>query len=75
MIGINTIVECNQYLKSNGLACKVHLKDGCNSQYMWIELFDEPISEQLTKAISDFFSSKGIQLTFSEDSKSFWETK
>lgn len=73
MIGINTIVECNQYLQQNGHKCKIHLKDGCNTQYMWLELLEDSLSNDLTKAIIDFFATKRVTLSFSEDKLSFWE--
>jgi hypothetical protein len=73
MIGVHTIVECNQYLQDNGLKCKVHLRDGCSSQYMWIEFFEELSNDIANQAIIDFFTQKGVRLKFSEDKLTFWE--
>lgn len=75
-IGFQEIIECNHYLEQNGLSFKIHLRDACGKQTMWIEPLGNCACDgkyqEMYQALVQFFKEKGHELAFSEDQMNFW---
>ena len=70
-IGINKIVDLNKLLKEENV--KVHLRDACGKQSLWIENFSEKeISGKAYEIINMFFENEKLALIFSDDKINFW---
>lgn len=50
---ITDIVEVNKLLIEQGVPCKVHLRDACGRQTMWLELTAAESSKTSNKVTSD----------------------
>lgn len=78
VVSINDIVEVNRELAEKGLACKVHLRDACGKQTMWLELPKdgeprEPTKQAAQTAVRELFAERGYELKFdSVEGINFW---
>lgn len=75
-IGLQEVVECNHKLQEEGLFYKIHLRDACGKQSLWIEPLSKCHCDEQTDAmyasINDYFTSKGYTIEYSEDKLNFW---
>lgn len=75
-IGLQEVVECNHLLEERGLYYKIHLKDACGKQSLWIEALStchcDEQTEDMYACVEGYFNSKGYTLEFSEDKMHFW---
>lgn len=75
VVSISDVVEVNKALAAKGLACKVHLRDACGRQTIWLEL---PAGEEAAKprtqdAVRELFAARGYQLEFDPmEGVNFW---
>jgi hypothetical protein len=76
IISFNEIIELNHRLEENGLHFKVHLRDACGRQSMWIEpLGDcacEGKYEELYTELDHYFKENGYKIEYSEDKMNMW---
>lgn len=76
IISFNMIIDLNNILKEKSLDFKIHLRDRCGSQSMWIEALSSNVSinsrDELDILINDYFAKQHISLKFSDDCNSFW---
>ncbi|ADL05019.1 MAG: hypothetical protein E7243_03195 [Lacrimispora celerecrescens] len=76
IVSITEILECNEWIRGQGLEFKIHLRDACGKQSCWIEsLSDKNDSGQwkeLYKTLEEFFSGLRFRLEYGEDKKAFW---
>ena len=63
IVSITEILECNEWIRGQGLEFKIHLRDACGKQSCWIEsLSDKNDSGQwkeLYKTLEEFFPGSG----------------
>ncbi len=72
-VSIRDVVEVNSLLSDKGIQAKVHLRDACGSQSLWIEdLGGSGVPSDASKIIADFFSQRRIPLEFDESGTNFW---
>lgn len=70
-ISINKIIDLNKLLAEEN--AKVHLRDACGKQSLWIEsLSGNEISEKAYEIINDFFENERLKLIFGNDKINFW---
>lgn len=76
IVTFNHIIELNNILKSQGFEYKVHLRDACSGQSMWIESLNPYYSPQGNKGlymlINEYFKTKQMDLEYSDNLASFW---
>jgi len=73
IISISNIVELNGLLKDKNFALKIHLRDACGRQSLWIEALDgQTVSDEGYEFLEKYFQKEGFMLTFSEDKINFW---
>lgn len=76
IITYQMIVELNQILEEKKIRSKVHLKDLCGSQTMWIEYLEsEETVEQIEavrEIVNGYFERKNISIEYSQEGSSFW---
>lgn len=62
IVSIGLIVEFNKLLEAQGIPGKLHLRDACGGQSMWLELFEdgEPQREKAAGLLETFFTAQGI---------------
>ncbi|BCN29609.1 RDAC family protein [Anaeromicropila herbilytica] len=79
IISITMIIEINRILSENQISLKVHLRDACGKQSMWIEdLSDDKkavIDENSYELINQYFEQQHIKLEYSNDKLTFWVAK
>ncbi len=76
VISLSEVVEANKELERANVPCKVHLRDACGRQTLWLE----PSGDNLEAAIvagrgfvRAFFKSKGYELEFDPvEGINFW---
>ena len=74
IVSIHTIIELNQIFQEKNLAIKIHLRDACGTQSMWLEKLESCTDEMFLKAIgeiTDYFVKQNITLHFSDDQMQF----
>ncbi|MGN0055578.1 MAG: hypothetical protein ACI360_04010 [Atopobiaceae bacterium] len=74
---IGDIVEANKRLQQKGVSCKVHLRDACGRQTMWLELTgpegDQPSLTDAHAAIEGIFQELGLPVEFDPvEGVNFW---
>lgn len=82
IITIQNIIDINKLFENNKLAYKIHLRDACGKQSMWIETIGDTkhmeevetlkIPSQLYELIEDYFEKEKIQLAYDQDRINFW---
>lgn len=76
IVTFNHIIEINGLLVKEGLEYKIHLRDACGGQSMWIESLNPYYLPQgnksLYKFINDYFKDQGMELDYSDDLITFW---
>jgi len=73
IISFNMIIDLNKLLQDKHLNFKIHLKDACGCQSMWIEpLENQAISDEVYELINKYFENQRMTLEFSEDRINFW---
>ena len=71
IVSINMIIEINKLLINEN--AKVHLRDACGKQSMWIEKINtDIISQKAYNIVVDYFEKEGFGLVFSDDKINFW---
>ena len=72
------LIHLNERLAQQGLLSKVHLRDACGKQTLWIELpsgekIDGQELEKTKEQIEAFFAIKGMTVEFDlTGGKNFW---
>lgn len=78
------LIHLNERLAQQGLLSKVHLRDACGKQSLWIELpsgekpderekIDDQALEKTKEQIEAFFAIKGMSVEFDlTGGKNFW---
>lgn len=76
VIAFNEIIELNHKLEEKNLAFRIHLRDACGRQSMWIEpLGDcacEGRYEELYQVLNQYFSDNHYNVEYSEDKLNLW---
>ena len=76
VIGLQEAIECNHKLKESGLYYKIHIRDACGKQSLWIEplsmCYCDDQTEEMYECIESYFKSKGYELAYSADRLNFW---
>ena len=76
VVGIQDIIECNRILQEKGFTDRVHLRDACGKQTMWMESQSNGQSnnqtEELYQCLESYFTEKGLSIRYSEDKLNFW---
>lgn len=76
IIGLQDVIECNYMLKEKGLFFKVHIRDACGKQSLWIEPLNNSLCEEqmdeVCSSIQIYFKNKGFTIVYSEDRLNFW---
>lgn len=81
------VIHLNEKISQQGLPAKVHLRDACGKQSLWIELLsakndndhnshdsgDDSELSQIKEQIIRFFATKGLSVEFDfTGGKNFW---
>ena len=72
------LIHLNERLEQQGLLSKIHLRDTCGKQTLWIELLsdeknDGQALEKTQEQIKAFFAIKGMTVEFDlTGGKNFW---
>ena len=72
------LIHLNERLAQQGLLSKIHLRDTCGKQTLWIELpssekIDSKELEKTKEQIEAFFAIKGMTVEFDlTGGKNFW---
>ena len=72
------LIHLNERLEQQGLLSKIHLRDTCGKQTLWIEVLsdeknDGQTLEKTQKQIKAFFAIKGMTVEFDlTGGKNFW---
>lgn len=78
IVSINDVVEINKSLHANDLLYKVHLRDACGKQSMWLERLKEEenkVEARVYEIIEDYFKNQHTTLEYSSDRMTFWVGK
>ena len=71
IVSINMIIDLNKLLSNENV--KVHLRDACGKQSLWLEkLGTDEISQNAYDIIEDYFKKEKYKLIFSDDRINFW---
>ncbi len=71
IIGINEIINLNKLLEDKN--AKVHLRDACGKQSLWIEALNSALlADGVYETINSFFSQKKVKLIYADDKINFW---
>ncbi len=71
-VSLNMIIEINKILEGKNLNYKVHLKDACGCQSMWIEaLNNQTITDEVYQIISEYFKGERMKLEFNSSDTGF----
>ena len=75
IISFNDIIEINGILKDMALNFRIHLRDACGGQSLWIEPMGncacEGHYEELYQKLEDFFDKKGFILKYWDNKMQF----
>jgi len=67
------LYDLNKILKEKKLPYKIHLRDTCGNQVMWIEyLQEEVIDDTLFTIIQSFFKERKLTVQFNSSKSQFW---
>lgn len=72
------LIHLNERLEQQGLLSKIHLRDTCGKQTLWIEVLsdeknDGQTLEKTQEQIKTFFAIKGMTVEFDlTGGKNFW---
>ena len=67
------LYDLNNILKEKKLPYKIHLRDTCGNQVMWIEyLQEEVIDDTLFTIIQSFFKERKLTVQFNSSKNQFW---
>ncbi|MGN0287187.1 MAG: hypothetical protein ACI4B6_05920 [Atopobiaceae bacterium] len=74
---IGDIVEANKQLQQEGINCKVHLRDACGRQTMWLELTgpadNQPSLTDVHAVIEKIFQKLDLPVEFDPvEGINFW---
>lgn len=76
VISFNEIIELNHVLEENKLAFRIHLRDACGRQSMWIEPLGNCACdnryEELYQVLNQYFLDNRYQVEYSEDKLNLW---
>ena len=76
VIGLQEVIECNAQLQEKKLFFKVHLRDACGKQSLWVEQLSpchcEEQMDAMYECVEEYFKSKGYVLAYSADKLNFW---
>jgi hypothetical protein len=76
IISINMLLELNQLLVDKHLPFKIHLRDACGKQSLWIEELDSQHAadfyDSFYPILEQYFADNRITIMYSDDKKSFW---
>lgn len=76
IISFNEIIELNHRLEDIGLHFRIHLRDACGRQSMWIEPMGncacEGKYEDLYIELNRYFEENRCKIAYSEDKMTFW---
>lgn len=75
IVSIQEIIQINNWLKERNYPVKLHLRDACGAQSMWLESLnsaEQDLIEKAAKALEEYFTAQGFSIFFSEDKKNLW---
>ncbi|WP_310604373.1 RDAC family protein [Anaerosporobacter sp.] len=76
IISFNEIIDLNHKLEEKELHFKIHLRDACGRQSMWIEPLGncacEGKYEDLYRELDSYFKENGFVIEYSEDRLNIW---
>ena len=76
IISFNEVIDLNHRLEEKGLHFKIHLRDACGRQSMWIEplgnLACEGNYENLYTELNQYFEENRYKIEYSEDKMNVW---
>lgn len=76
IISINQLLQLNQNIKEQQIPFKIHLRDACGKQSLWIEALntspEQSQYDNLYELLEDFTKTERITIQYSDDKKSFW---
>jgi len=71
----NDIAEINRRLQEQKLPFKLHMRDACGSQSLWLEELDASSCssqyDEMQRAIIDYFTEKNIVIEFLDNHLDF----
>lgn len=71
IVSINMVIELNNLLKEENV--KIHLRDACGKQSLWIEkLNSDTITQKAYDIITEYFKKEKFNVFFSDDKIHFW---
>ncbi len=71
VVSINVIIDLNKLLSKENV--KVHLRDTCGKQSLWLEkIAIDEISPKAYDIIKDYFKKENFKLVFCDDRINFW---
>lgn len=75
-ISIAEVLTLNQKIKEVDLPYKIHLRDACGKQSLWIEFLNEDNNDHnrqmLEDLLKEYFNILHFTIEFSEDRINFW---
>lgn len=77
-ISIAELLTLNQKIKEVDLPYRIHLRDACGKQSLWIEVLEEETDkngnkkQMLELLLTEYFLSLHFTIEFSEDRINFW---
>ena len=75
-ISLQEIIECNHSLEEKDFHVRIHLRDACGKQSMWMESLNESDlkekKEEIYRYLDGFFKDKGYTISYSKDKLNFW---
>ncbi len=78
-ISIAELLTLNQKIKEENLPYRIHLRDACGKQSLWIEFLeegtddkDENKKQMLEELLKQYFHTLHFTIEFSEDRINFW---
>lgn len=76
VIGFNEIIDLNHQLAEEKLNFKIHLRDACGKQSLWIEPLGQCACDgkydKLYEFLENYFDKLRYQITFDDDKLNFW---
>ncbi len=73
IVSITSIIQLNKLLEERKLGVKIHLKDACGKQSMWIEALEgTSASDEVYQLIDSFFQAERMTTEYSLDRMTFW---
>ncbi|MGI6755976.1 MAG: RDAC family protein [Atopobiaceae bacterium] len=75
VISISDVVTLNKQLAETGSDCKVHLRDACGKQTLWIEAPDATPQQlsQFQQRVRELCAQLGYEIEFDEfEGINFW---